>query len=170
MRKLNPETRFPWSTGPRDKMPMATLWHFPREIGKERPRPPRIWTSKRLEGSQLGEIRVSSGQAVSVRVERIAARGKETVEGTRKGWRESWQRRRSWGASGGGSGRRWNTNMRIKAVEGIKAYNRDADLSERRLCLRAYIYICLFHCISGYSYVRSSTDLGRSVDIGRLRV
>lgn len=30
--------------------------------------------------------------------------------------------------------------MRIKAVEGIKAYNRGADLSGLRLCLRAYIH------------------------------
>ena len=35
-------------------------------------------------------------------------------------------RGRGW--TGGGGGRRWNTNMRIKAVEGIKAYNRGSDL------------------------------------------
>lgn len=47
--------------------------------------------------------------------------------------------------------------MRIKAVEGIKAYNRDgADLSVRRaarVCLRAYPSLCP----PGYPYMRSST-------------
>lgn len=52
--------------------------------------------------------------------------------------------------------------MRIKAVEGIKAYNHGADLFGLLLCLRAYIHpsIPLYFGL----FVRSSTDLGRSVD------
>ena len=68
-----------------------------------------------------------------------------------KGWGPE-ERRRSGGLervggivaapalAGGGSGRRWNTNMRIKAVEGIKAYNRGADLSGLRLSERLSVY------------------------------
>lgn len=150
-RKLNSQTPSLVSldTGVRDETPMATLWHFPRKIEKERPRPPRVWTSERLEGSQL-EIRVSSehGWASGIRPqskglgleERKQLKGLERVG-------ESWQRRGvregeggGRGTSGDGSGRRWNTNMRIKAVEGIKAYNRGADLSGLRLsaCLSVY--------------------------------
>lgn len=112
---------------------------------------------------------MSSGQSVSVRVERIAAREEETVEGTRKGWRESRQRRRSWGASGaggareGGSGRRWNTNMRIKAVEGIKAYNRGAGSLRRAASVSArlhiYLSISLYFGLFVRAYVNGSRPL-----------
>lgn len=88
--------------------------------------------------------------------EKRRLKGIERIEENRR------QRRRSWGASGGRSGRRWNTNMRIKAVEGIKAYNHGADLFGLRLCLRVYTHpsIPLYFGL----FVRSSTDLGRSVD------
>lgn len=59
-------------------------------------------------------------------------RGEEAVERVRKGWGIV----AAPALAGGGSGRRWNTNMRIKAVEGIKAYNRGADLSGLRLSER----------------------------------
>lgn len=49
--------------------------------------------------------------------------------------------------AGGGSGRRWNTNMRIKAVEGIKAYNRGADLSGLRLSERLSVYSIVLRVI-----------------------
>lgn len=87
-----------------------------------------------------------AGQVVPVRVERVGARGEEAVEGVRKGWGfvaalalagGGRGREREW-ASEAGSGRRWNTNMRIKAVEGIKAYNRSARISPDRVCLRGY--------------------------------
>lgn len=90
-----------------------------------------------------------AGQVVPVRVERVGARGEEAVEGVRKGWgirssagaRGTEEGREGGGgwASEAGSGRRWNTNMRIKAVEGIKAYNRSADLSGLRLSVCAAI-------------------------------
>lgn len=57
------------------------------------------------------------------------------------------ENRGSVGARGGGSGRRWNTNMRIKAVEGIKAYNRSADLSGLRLPERLSVYSIVLRVI-----------------------
>lgn len=41
--------------------------------------------------------------------------------------------------------------MRIKAVEGIKAYNRSADLSGLRLCVSAYTYIYFTYLYLGLS-------------------
>jgi len=57
------------------------------------------------------------------------------------------ENRGSAGARGGVSGRRWNTNMRIKAVEGIKAYNRGADLSGLRPFERLSVYSIVLRVI-----------------------
>lgn len=66
------------------------------------------------------EMRVSSEQRARG-AERVQTRG-ETVKGSRRVDR-AWH-----GGQGGGIWGRRNTNMRIKAVEGIKAYNHGADL------------------------------------------
>lgn len=55
--------------------------------------------------------------------------------------------------------------MRIKAVEGIKAYNRDGGSLRQTGCVCLRAYIRLFCCPPGYPYIRSSTDFGRPVDI-----
>lgn len=94
------------------------------------------------------------GRASGIRVERVGVR-EETVEGVRKGWRIVAAPVLAGEVSGGESGRRWNTNMRIKAVEGIKAYNRDGRSLRQTgcVCLRAYPSISLSSGLSVHAFV-----------------
>lgn len=132
---------------------MATLWHFPREIGKERPRSPWVWTSKRLEGSQLWEIRVSSeprvGKWYPFESKGLGgARGEEAVEWVRKGWRIVAAPALAGVDLGGGGIRIWE----LKPSKELKRIT-VARISPGCVCLSAYPSILLYFGLSIRTFV-----------------
>lgn len=131
---------------------MATLWHFPREIGKERPRSPRVWTSKRLEGSQLGEIRVSSEPRVDKwypsESKGLGARGEEALEWVRQGWRIVAAPALAGVDLGGGGIRIWE----LKPSKELKRIT-VARISLDCVCLSAYPSIPLYFGLSVRAFV-----------------